>query len=304
MNVAPLRLEHASECARIFAAVRPEAAWSTARIAALAEDPPPRRHLVAREGDGCVLGFASLEPDDSPGPGRFGLELLVDPRAESRGVGRALAAGILDGLNPTYLRVCARSDHPYAETWIRAEGFRDDRRHLFVSRRLDEPLPSPGPPPTGAAVATLAELLGRDGEARVHGRLLALVRDFTRDIPGAEDAARKATVDDLARNLANPSVDPELYLVAAAGERYVGKSDLRRRDDPLVLDTGSTGVARDWRRRGLARYLKLAGLAVARERGTSEVFTANDEANTAMRALNAELGFRPCAEVRTYVRER
>lgn len=303
MHFEPLTPERAPACAAIFAAARPEAAWSTAHIAALAGEEPPARHLLAVGEDGRVLAFASLTPDlERPGPERYGLELMVAPEDRSRGVGRALAAAVLDGLAPRSLMVCARTDHPYAETWILAEGFREHRRHLFVSRRLDEPLPEPGAPAPGVEVASLADRLAREGEAEVHARLLELLQDFTRDIPGAEDAAREATVATLAKNLADPSIDPQLYMIAAAEGRYVAKCDLRRRDDPSLLDTGSTGVARAWRRKGLARHLKLVGLHQARARGAVEVMTANDEANAAMRALNAELGFRLDIELRTYVR--
>ena len=62
------------------------------------------------------------------------------------------------------------------------------------------------------------------------------------------------------------------------------------------------GVARQWRRRGLAHHLKLANLHEARARGARLVFTANDRENLAMRSINGALGFRPEVEVHTFIR--
>jgi mycothiol synthase len=54
-----------------------------------------------------------------------------------------------------------------------------------------------------------------------------------------------------------------------------------------------TGVVRRWRRRGLARWLKLHSIRHALESEASEMRTYNDEANTDMLALNRTLGFVP-----------
>ncbi len=54
---------------------------------------------------------------------------------------------------------------------------------------------------------------------------------------------------------------------------------------------GLTGVRRAWRRRGLARALKVAQIEQARALGLAELRTTNEENNVAIRRLNAELGY-------------
>jgi GNAT superfamily N-acetyltransferase len=53
-----------------------------------------------------------------------------------------------------------------------------------------------------------------------------------------------------------------------------------------------TGVAREWRGRGLARWLKLHTIRWALERGAPELRTFNDAVNDAILGLNRSLGFR------------
>lgn len=302
-RILALEPRHAGGCARVFAECRPEAAWPTARIATLPKTSPTGRARVACDAEGEVVGFACLQPDpDEPGEGRFELELVVASGVRGRGIGRALGEEVLRDLDPSSVRVAVREDQPHAREWVLGLGFRPERSHVFAARDLTDPLPELTPPPQEIRVRSLAECRESDGARVAHERLLELIVDFTRDIPGAGGAAAGATVEELTTRLADPAIDPELYLVASSGEAYVAKSDLRVRDDPSLMDTGSTGVARQWRRRGLAHHLKLANLHEARARGARLVFTANDRENLAMRSINGALGFRPEVEVHTFIR--
>ncbi len=75
-------------------------------------------------------------------------------------------------------------------------------------------------------------------------------------------------------------------------DRIIGLSALRRRPDG---DAGVpvTGVLRPYRRRGIARLLKLMVTRYARDHGFARVHTNNKLANEAMLALNRDLGFVP-----------
>jgi L-amino acid N-acyltransferase YncA len=81
----------------------PEMDEASARELWLAE--PPVRTVVAVEGDGTVLGTATMYPN-RPGPGSHvaSASFMVDPRASGQGVGRALGAEAL--------------------VWARSSGFR------------------------------------------------------------------------------------------------------------------------------------------------------------------------------------
>jgi hypothetical protein len=58
---------------------------------------------------------------------------------------------------------------------------------------------------------------------------------------------------------------PDAYFIASDGDTYVGVSDLHVRGAaPRHLFQGFTGVFAPYRRRGIARALKLAGIRYAR----------------------------------------
>jgi GNAT superfamily N-acetyltransferase len=54
-----------------------------------------------------------------------------------------------------------------------------------------------------------------------------------------------------------------------------------------------TGVKRAWRKRGVARALKHAQIAWAKQNGYVRLDTMNEERNEPIRRLNAELGYKP-----------
>ena len=93
-----------------------------------------------------------------------------------------------------------------------------------------------------------------------------------------------------------PSVLLDGYFVARDGERIVGLSYLVRRPDGDG-EVGDTGVLRDYRRRGIARALKMMVTKYAAEHGIKRVHTGNRADNEGMLAINRELGFVPGEEI-------
>ena len=75
-------------------------------------------------------------------------------------------------------------------------------------------------------------------------------------------------------------------------------------DEPARLAANEmTGTLRGFRRRGLARLVKLAAIRWAKEHGFEAMLTGNAESNTAMLDLNETLGYRPLARETHFVRE-
>jgi len=93
-----------------------------------------------------------------------------------------------------------------------------------------------------------------------------------------------------------PSVLLDGFFVARHGERIVGLSYLARRPDGDA-EVGDTGVRRDYRRRGIARALKMMVTRYATEHGIERVHTDNRADNAGMLAINRELGFVPGEEI-------
>jgi mycothiol synthase len=86
---------------------------------------------------------------------------------------------------------------------------------------------------------------------------------------------------------------PDAWFIALEREtgKYVGMSSLYK---PMVgefLNTGLTGVLRDYRGRGIASALKLRAALYAKEKGISEVRTWNAQTNEEMLAINEKMGF-------------
>ena len=91
----------------------------------------------------------------------------------------------------------------------------------------------------------------------------------------------------------NPYFMPDAFFVARHNETYLGLSDLRGPTvDPKRLDVGFTGVARAYRRQGVATALKLATVDFAKQADAHFIWTENDETNP-MYTINVNLGFVP-----------
>jgi ribosomal protein S18 acetylase RimI-like enzyme len=111
------------------------------------------------------------------------------------------------------------------------------------------------------------------------------------DIPGLDSEHEATFADWLAFEVDRPSRDPRLAFVALAGGEVVGFASV-----DVVGDTGYhglTGVRRAFRRRGIAKALKLHQIAAAAEAGLARLITESEETNAPMRALNEALGYRP-----------
>jgi GNAT superfamily N-acetyltransferase len=99
-----------------------------------------------------------------------------------------------------------------------------------------------------------------------------------------------------ARDVDRPGIPPDAFkvVVEAGRDRVVGYASLQRLPGrPEVAWHDMTAVRRSARGRGLASVLKLATIRWAIEHRLAALETGNDEANAAMRAVNARLGYQP-----------
>jgi GNAT superfamily N-acetyltransferase len=169
------------------------------------------------------------------------------------------------------------------------------RRGYAVLQRYSQvelplaPAASPDPaPPAGVELSTLAR---RPDLARP---LHALALSVLGDMPG-EDGAPELSYE-LFRGhvLSSPAFRPDGAVLALAGERLVGFSYIDVPPArPAVGRHRLTGVARDWRGRGVAGALKRAQIAWAQSAGLELLVAENELRNEPIRRLNARLGYRP-----------
>ena len=162
--------------------------------------------------------------------------------------------------------------------------------------RLELDLMGYHPPPsdpdlaaTAVRLATMADL-GDNDESRY--RLFELNRECSADIPGRGPFHTWEQYRE--RRLEVPWFDPQAVSIAVDGEDWVGMAAFTAHPDPPDgghLFSEMTGVVRRWRRRGLATALKAHNIEVARRSGLNMMRTVHHPGNTAMIALNRQLGF-------------
>jgi len=235
-------------------------------------------------------------------PRKFFVSVGVLPEFRRRGIGRALYDHVMASLvplSPILVRGSVNEAHGDGIRFAEKLGFKAGLREqesLLDLTRFD-----PG---------RFAAELGRIEEAGI------VIRDFA-ELSSDPEFRQKVYELDMTVSPDMPSPDPitalsfeayckelfenhrffaEGYMVALAGSQYVGMSNLWRTERPERLDTGLTGVRREFRKKGVATALKLRALARAKEHGFSGVMTWNDSTNERMLNINWRLGFekRPC----------
>lgn len=254
-----------------------------------------RRYLL--EHDGEALGFGTVRNTrDSFHPQEFLLDLVLRPEALGRGHGRALYAHLLADIEPRTPRALfawVREDMPRAVRFYRDRGF------VEVQRAFESVLDVTAFDPSRFSGA--AERLARQGiEIRDltslerdpdHRRKLYLLHtEIDRDVPSPRTYS-KPSFEEFCDAHFNERLIPEGMLVALHEDRYIGMCELYRHQGSDDLHNGLTGVLRPWRRRGIARALKLASIEVARAQGAAAIHTWNAAHNAGMLAINDALGF-------------
>jgi len=159
-----------------------------------------------------------------------------------------------------------------------------------------------------SGLASLRRRLEREGidilafpaidSSRARDELYRAMMPIWRDMPHEPHVQwEDPTPEIFARGIfERPSVLLDSFFVARDGERIVGLSYLARRPDGDA-EVGDTGVLRDYRRRGIARALKLMVTRYAVQHGIARVHTDNRADNVAMLAINRELGFLPGEQI-------
>ena len=249
-----------------------------------------RRRWIAGD-DAAVVGAAVLFR--APGSTSAWVDVLVAPDARRRGIGRALLAAVRAGAPDRVLL----GEHATADgaAFARAVGaVGDARRVRSVLDLPNAPLPPAAPPHgyqlhswVGAAPDDLVESYAR-------------ARNAINDAPLADgeepDTWDVARVRDNEATLARRSRQSRVTVALDAAGDVVAFTDLRVSPPPTRYAlTDDTAVVPAHRQRGLARAVKTESLALLRAERPDIgcVATTNAEDNTAMLALNGQLGFRP-----------
>ena len=253
--------------------------------------------LIAEDASGFV-GLGNYGQNNHMyHPQRFHIDVLVRPDRERQGIGSALYDALLAALapfDPLWLRTEVREDKAPALRFVERRGFAEDQREqeskLDISgfdaaafsadvERVRE---------SGIEIVSLAQLKERDPEFLP--LLYELGWELSQDVPSPAPPTRP-TYENWLKRFDNPNFLLEGGFVALDGNKYIGLSTLRASQSNNDLDTGLTGVLRDYRKRGIASALKVHALTYAKARGAGSVRTWNEVDNIGMLGINFRLGF-------------
>ncbi len=254
----------------------------------LIAEPPPGEDWAGfvAEDDGRVVGWVSAKRNvrtSEAGAGDLSL-LHVHPEHRGRGAGGALFAAARRHLARIGVRRVRATVLPEALDFARARGFEPGREVRYSALGLRPGRPAPDPP-DGVRLVPVSVLDARAlYEAETAGAA---------DEPG--DVASDAVTFDTWRYdvWENPDLDRDASAAALAGPEVAAFSLVAR--DGTRMWSDMTATLPQHRGRGLARLVKAAALRRAAERGVTVAYTANDEANAPMLAVNTHLGYRPVA---------
>lgn len=254
----------------------------------------PEWEAVLAVRDGRAVGAGHVEVQHWSPTSRHTDAWIVVPRPERRqGVGSALYRHVSEwsGLvGREGMDIWVNEDDPEAPGfWSRrdfVEVGREERCRLELGTVRSAPAPSALP--DGVTLVTL------DGRPQLEAGVFAVGREAIADIPGADAYDVGDFAHFVAGELRIPGLIHECAVVAMAGDVVIGYALLVRYEArPTVACHEMTAVAREWRGRGVARAMKQAQIAHARQIGLDALEADNERRNAAMRRLNARLGYTP-----------
>jgi GNAT superfamily N-acetyltransferase len=256
-----------------------------------------RLRVVGVDEEDAPLGYGEMRHEPTRfDPRRYFIRLGVDPESRQRGIGAAIWDRLAAELGARGAEVAClwAADATACQTFITKRGFGEvTRTYAQVRAIASAPLPTRAlqerVTEMGIQVTTLAALrdaLGDDALEAAWDVHSACRLDHV----GLGRATPQRFVDWRAEHVTDAAAVPEAYFVALDGARYVGVSSVRREGED-TLRIGITGVLPAYRRRGIARLLRLRIHAWAKAHGFSELHTNTTKGSTAMLALNDSLGY-------------
>lgn len=246
------------------------------------------------ENDVAGIGIA-LDPEETQEADFYRLHVEVFPEFQGRGIGTALFERLEDELLGRGAKILAVQGHetqPQGIEFLERRGYVSKlREHEFrldlngfdvskfawVTDKIAE---------YGIRIITLSQLK-RESSTWLHDwRILhnAILQDVPTTVPWGTE-----TDEDFAKNHAYNSLDEDGVFFALDGTYLVGVSVIEKRS-PQVYEQHITGILPEYRRKAIAKALKLKTIEFAKAHGATTITTLNEE-NNPMLKLNLQLGF-------------
>jgi GNAT superfamily N-acetyltransferase len=281
---------------------RPERTFTVDEVRTFDSRRQPR-HLMLRWlafADGRPVGCCSVSHSLWRfQPRAFWANVSVLPDSQGRSVGASLYSVLHAAVQehqPVLLRTQVNEGRERGVRFARDRGFVEEMREWesVLDVRGFDPTPWESarrrPAEHGIVIRSLREL---EGDADRDRRVWELEDETAADVPSGEPPTSLPHAEYRAMVLENPNILPDAFLIAVeeATGKYVGSSNLWRRQADDDLQTGLTAVRRDYRRRGIALAMKLRAIDYARSVNAPAIRTENATTNRPMLSINEALGF-------------
>jgi mycothiol synthase len=252
---------------------------------------------VAEENGEIAGSLDIVEQWTAREPGVFMVYLEVEERHRGRDIGSKLYDHLMErarelGMQRFYNQI--REDDPESLAFagrrgLKPNGLAERNSRLTVRdarlgdfARAEEHLAA-----QGIRIQTLAEI--GTGDETFMRALHAMSEAASADVPLPEPFDPRPFEYWVEHVLGFPGNSPAWCWVATYEDRPVGIARLRRQGS--AANNAFTGVAREYRGRGIARALKLRSVLWARDNGIEYIYTGNDVANPRMLDINVRLGY-------------
>jgi mycothiol synthase len=267
-------------------------------------DPPKDLfRVVIERADGQAVASADLGPGSFPRPdGAQSGSVGVSRSDRGKGIGNALLAAVeAEAMRRRTPRILSGTSVAFegALEWALKRGYKEIGRRIesyvdvktFDGRPLRDVLDRVDA--SGIRLGTITELLrGKDADAteRFWRSLWEAEAPMWEDVPWATPTPHWPYEKFKQMAVDSGKIVQDATIVAFDGDT-IAAFTLTGKQGTDRGYTWMTGTRRDYRGRGLATALKLKMLAAAKVGGLRAVLTTNDEANQAMRGINAKLGY-------------
>lgn len=261
----------------------------------------PYRRVVAELESGEIVAFGVTLHESTNHPGEWFCRVRVEAPYQKQGIGTALyqhleSFALEGGATSIESSVREQDTEPYA--WVQRRGF-ETEYHLFESTlNLQEWDPTPFRDAVekvkadGIRFATLAQESEGLEREEMFRRFHAWVIPIVHDIPGNESRPRMP-FDEWYRYVSeDPEWKPEHVLLAIDGDKWAAVAHLKKIPSGALYNE-FTGVARDFRGRGLTLGLKVEALHFAKSLNAPYIRTNNLSVNPRILAVNKRLGYAP-----------
>ncbi|WP_460661024.1 GNAT family N-acetyltransferase [Kribbella swartbergensis] len=276
--------EDAVGIARVWAAAMPQLVKTARGIQAELRNSRRRVALISVDGSE-VVGYGNVFlPDPGDRAPRVRISVQVPPDLRRRGIGGPLAEA-----------VCAEAAKAGAASLLVVVEDNDEskgfaiRRGFTIGRRMSHSradlsaVPEPAAPPEGLRVTDFGQL----NPEQVWQAVVAVAEG---DPSGLSFAP---PYDEwLATDWGHPDLRRDLSVAVLDGDTVASFVITTADPDRRVIWSNLTGTIPAHRGRGLAKVVKSAALARARDAGFTHAYTGNDAANAPMLTVNSWLGYK------------